>query len=59
MRRSFHEISAQPPCRSSRSTNPPREEIEHRWRKENAAAIASSNACAEEKGLPLAGLRPF
>jgi antitoxin CcdA len=30
-----------------------------RWRRENEEAIASSNGFAEEKGLPLAGLRLF
>ncbi|MDB5694296.1 MAG: post-segregation antitoxin CcdA [Alphaproteobacteria bacterium] len=35
------------------------EERARRWRSENAAAIASSNAFVEEKGLPLADLRPF
>lgn len=30
-----------------------------RWRQENAAALAASNAWVDEKGLPLAAYRPF
>lgn len=30
-----------------------------RWRAENAAAVASSNAWVEAHGLPLAAHRPF
>lgn len=29
------------------------------WRRENAAAVASSNAWVEASGLPLARYRPF
>lgn len=35
------------------------EERARRWRAENAAAIASSNAFVEANGLPLAALRQF
>ena len=35
------------------------DEQARRWRAENKEAIASSNSFVEEKGLPLAGLRPF
>jgi antitoxin CcdA len=36
-----------------------KEELECRWRDENKAAIASSNAYTEKEGLPLAAHRRF
>jgi antitoxin CcdA len=35
------------------------DEQAHRWRRENAEALGSSNAFVEHRGLPLASFRQF